>query len=417
MSTQVGWFQKYLWFYGFLLLFMLGVTACSETAPPQERFSYSLTVNIDPGETPQALKERYKANIIVWQPEAGFAILGFHESSQLALQNGAELNQNAVRTPEAKASGFETWSNAYDAWGGGFSARTSAGMGLTTFEENLVLWDQINLPEAHQLSPALGSSVKVAIIDTGIDLHHPAFKDSLAPEWQWKDFVDGDGYPQEEAGPVYGHGSAVAGIILQVAPNVTLLPIRVLRPDGAGDLTNVAAAIDWAIRQDAKLINLSLGSDADFKTLKEMVKYCKKRDVALVASAGNQGDDEIEFPARYKKEVVSVGSVDRFDIKSSFSAYGKELELLAPGENIYTPAPEQHMAAWSGTSFAAPIVTGALALALGEPELRGKRKLKDIEKKLIETSEDISKRGDNRNYKELAKGRLQLDAFLRELGK
>jgi len=406
---------KYVRLCGFLALLLVGLLACSENVPERERYSYSLSVNVAPGETPQIIKERYQAKVVVWRPEAGFAILGFHESNGIALQSGADTNQNAIHTPEAAASGLETWSSGYHAWGGGWSAWTG-GDEPTTFAENLPLWNQINLFEAHSLSPALGAGVKVAVIDTGIDLHHPAFVGKLAPEYEWKDFVDGDSYPQEERGAVYGHGSGVAGVILQVAPNVTILPIRVLRSDGTGDLTDVAAAIDWAISQGVKVINLSLGSNADYKTLKEMMKYAKKRDVALVASAGNHGDDEIEFPARYKNEVVSVGSVDRFDIKSSFSAYGKDLELLAPGEGIYTIAPDNHLATWSGTSFAAPIVTGAFALALGEAELSYKIKIKDIEKKLIKTAEDVSKRGGNRHYKELAKGRLQLDEFLRELG-
>lgn len=402
-------------FSGFLALMLTGLIACS-ARPQVERYSHSLSVSLNPGDTVQQIKNRYQGDIIVWRPEAGFAILGFHERDDISLQSDADTNQNAVGTPEVAASGLETWSSAYNAWGGGWSARLGEDNSFTTFEENLPLWDQINLSEAHDLSPALGKGVKVAVIDTGFDLRHPAFIGKLTPEHEWMDFVGGDSYPQEERGAVYGHGSGVAGVILQVAPNVTLLPIRVLRPDGTGDLTDVAAAIDWAISQDAQIINLSLGSNADFKTLKEMIKYAKKRDVALVASAGNRGDDKIEFPARYRNEVVSVGSVDRFDIKSSFSAYGKELELLAPGEHIYTSAPNNHLAAWSGTSFAAPIVTGALALALGEAELSGDRKLKDIEKQLIKTSEDVSKRGRNRNYKELAKGRLKIDEFLLELG-
>lgn len=230
----------------------------------------------------------------------------------------------------------------------------------------------------------------MAVIDTGIDLRHPAFAGRLAPASEWKDYVDGDSYPQEVSGPNYGHGTGVADIIVQVAPNVTILPLRVLGPDGAGDTTDVVAAIDYAVSRGAQVINLSLGTDTDEKALKELVKYALKADVVVVASAGNNGQESVMFPASYKDATIGVGSVNRYDELSSFSAYGKDLSLTAPGESIYTASPDQSVAYWSGTSFAAPIVSGAAALALGERATYYKMKLKDFGKVLVDASYDVS---------------------------
>ena len=273
------------------------------------------------------------------------------------------------------------------------------------------------MPEGQALASRLGAGVKVAVIDTGIDLRHPAFAGKLAPSSEWKDYVDGDNYPQEVPGSNYGHGTGVADIIVQVAPNVTILPIRVLGPDGAGDTTDVVAAIDYAVSRGAQVINLSLGTDTKEKALEELVKYALKADVTVVASAGNNGRESVMFPASYKDATIGVGSVNRYDELSTFSAYGKDLSLTAPGESIYTAAPDQSVGYWSGTSFSAPIVSGAAALALGERATYPKMKPKDISKELSGASRDVRGRGRNAQFKgdQLGKGRLDIDDALQKI--
>ena len=153
-----------------------------------------------------------------------------------------------------------------------------------------------------------------------LDLEHPAFYDRLAPQSEWKDFVDGDAYPQEErseggANNNYGHGTGVAGVVSQVAPNATILPLRVLDAEGVGDVTDVAAAIDHAVTSGADIINLSLGTDEDSDVLNRMIAYAAEHKVFVIASSGNTGDDKITYPARNAKQsgkagdyLVSVGS-------------------------------------------------------------------------------------------------------------
>ena len=357
-----------------------------------------------------------------------FAVLGLQDTGELRTL-GAKKNK-AFKSPEVATStvdgsgrtawsgGRSSWSGGRSAWSGGRSSWSGGGK-PTTFVENLPYWDQVDLPEGQVLAPHLGAGVKVAVIDTGIDLKHPAFAGRLAPAGEWKDYVDGDSTPQEVPGPNYGHGTGVADIIVQVAPNVTILPLRVLGPDGAGDTTDVVAAIDYAVSRGAKVINLSLGTDTDEKALKELVKYALKAEVVIVASAGNNGQQDIMFPARYNSEVLGVGSVNRYDELSTFSAYGKELSLTAPGEFIYTAAPDQSVAYWNGTSFAAPIVSGTVALALGERATYPKMKIGELDKGLSGASDDVSGRGRNSRFKsdQLGKGRLDIDDALRAVFK
>ena len=401
------------WLFRSSFLAMLALGACFQQDSVRSEYSYLHTVPVLPSDTLKETEQHYGGDVLLWRPDESMAVLGYKDEGDLFLLDvEPDPNIGALSVPGVSASSL-SWASRYDAWGGGWSAWTAEDSSLTTFQENLIYWEKIKLAKGQRLAPNLGAGVKVAIIDTGLDLYHPALKDNLTSDNEWRDFVDDDNVPQEEPGTHLGHGTSVAGIILQVAPEVTLLPIRALGVDGTGDLIDVVRAIDWAMLMGADIINLSLGSNADLKTLKEMLKLAKKKELVIVASVGNQGDNEVEFPARYKKEVVNVGSVDRDDVKSSFSSYGKNLEVFAPGEDLYSLAPDSQIAVWSGTSFAAPIVTGAVALALGEADDK-KVKVKELDKYISETAEDISKRRGNQGYKkeELGKGRLNIAAFL-----
>jgi subtilisin family serine protease len=142
------------------------------------------------------------------------------------------------------------------------------------------------------------------------------------------------------------------------------------------------------------------------------IKMAEAKGVFVVASTGNSGDTQVIYPAADAKGAyrLSVTSVDLHDLKSDFATYGKAVEIAAPGENIYGPAPEEHLAAWSGTSMAAPMVSGALALALGEPLSKPVGELSD---QVMNRAADLYHDGLNRPYKnQLGKGRLDLFGFL-----
>lgn len=378
-----------------ITLFVLAACSNGSSVPePSDiaEFSAVALVDISAGIGKAELEALHGGSAIVFRPEAGFAVLGFSEAQAALTTLATDPSENVFAAPEitaagvdawaggvdawaggvdAWAGGFDAWAGGFDAWAGGVDAWAGGNQTASTFSQNLDVWDRINLPEAQAKAPNLGSGIKVAVLDTGIDLTHPAFAGKLAPASEWKDFVDGDRTPQEAQGSNYGHGTGVAGIILQVAPNATILPIRVLDGDGVGDTDDIVAAMDFAIQKGADVINLSLGATQDVAALRAMVDYANSLEVAVVASAGNTDSQSLTYPANYApgtnaKFVFGVGSVNTSDVKSPFSNYGGRLELVAPGERLYTVAPDAGIGYWSGTSFSAPIVSGALALGFGD---------------------------------------------------
>ncbi len=378
-------FQTVWWRAALAALTAAALSACggapAPDAEPPVRYDYALSVDITPQDSRAEVEARYGASALVWHPEAGFAVLGV-EGSLVPPDAEAlrENNKDAFSIPGVSALGRNSWASGRNSWASGWNAVAGGADEAvrTTFEQNLTAWRQVRLAEGQALAPSLGRGVKVAVIDTGVDVYHPALQGRLAPKSEWKDFVDGDALPLDERSDAgnggHGHGTGVAGVILQVAPEATILPLRVLRSDGSGDLTDVALAIDWAVQSGADVINLSLGAhgDTDSKALSRVLKYARQqRGVLFAVSSGNSGDDKVAYPAKLARRggfehLVSVGSVDALRVRSAFSTYGSDVSLYAPGEAVYTLAPERGVMHCTGTSFAAPVVAGALALALGD---------------------------------------------------
>jgi hypothetical protein len=368
--------------YLFLSLLLLILAACSSVQPPHtsDSYHYVASVEIAAAATQAEVEKAYGGHAVVFRPEAGFAILGFSKAEGELTSLSTDPNQNVFKAPEmnaagshsAWAGGYSAWTGGWNAWTGGWNAWSGGTSTIPTLPgENRYGWNQLNLPATHTLAKNFGTGIKVAVIDTGLDLSHPMFSGRLAPSSQWKDYVDGDSNPQEvSGGSAYGHGTAVAGLILQVAPKATIMPIRALKADGSGDVAQVVSAIDWAIYNGAKVINLSLGTNVDVAALKAEIDYATSRGIYVVASAGNEGNSStLTYPAAYAKTgnnakyLLSVGSsgLDNSYL-SSFSNRGPALELVAQGEQFYSAYPGNQIAQVKGTSFAAPIVAGTLAL-------------------------------------------------------
>lgn len=213
----------------------------------------------------------------------------------------------------------------------------------------------------------------------------------------------------------------VAGIIRQVAPRATILPLRVLGPDGSGSVADLVAAIQWAVDKGANIINLSLGSDTFSSSVSAALLNASYKGVLVVASTGNTGDGHVTYPASYATVPLtgwlrlSVTSVDARDVKSSFATYGYSVEVAVPGENVFGPAPEERVAAWTGTSMAAPMASGTLALAFGQ-ELNVSRH--DLAEKLKNGTSAIDTLSLNQLFKGMiGKGRLNIEEFLRNVVK
>jgi thermitase len=390
------------WLWAGIVALLL--TACGGPGLPDgdvapQRHVYIATVDIEADADRASVAARTGGDVLTWLPEAGFAVLGFHATPNgIALLSTTDLNQDVVGVPdevvdeEAEAAGVSAWAGGVSAWAGGVSAWAGgvsawAGGTANPFPGNDQPWAQIGLGQAQELAGELGRGVLVAVIDTGIDLQHSGFTGRLAPAHTWLDLVDGDAYPHEGyesvlrngawvleptgTGDYFGHGTAAAGIVLQAAPLATILPIRVLNSQGRGDASSIVKAIDHAVAQGARVINLSLGTKNSVRAIQAMVDYAHGLGVVVVASSGNSGNTRVTYPAVTAAQgayvhAIGVGSVDADDRKSSFSTYGADLEMLAPGSGIATLFPGDATALVHGTSFAAPWVSGVAALAIAE---------------------------------------------------
>ena len=369
------------------------------------RYSYVHALTIPATLSKASLQSTYGGKILAFNPELGTAIVANNVSSKQTYDVSVEVNASNIKLGDAKALGFSAWSTGYSAWSTGYSAwstgysawstgysawstgysawSTGTTSAATTFSENLSSWNAIRLADAQTLVPELGRGVKVAVIDTGIDLNHGAFSGHLDTV-NMKDFLLNTSSPQEVdssavAGTYsdgYGHGTATADLVLQIAPNATILPLRVLDGNGTGDVQTIANAISYAVTSGAKVINLSLGSSSDSSAINWAIASAVSKGVTVVVASGNTGDTNVLYPAynAYGQLTnvsssqfngsVSVGSVTSGLIKSSFSTYGPHLELTAPGESLKTAFPGNTTVLATGTSFAAPLVSGAVALAL-----------------------------------------------------
>ncbi len=227
--------------------------------------------------------------------------------------------------------------------------------------------EHLDLSLAHELST--GSGVVVAVLDTGVQLDHPALAPHLVAGY---DFLDGDTVPADEGNGLdddgdglvdeaTGHGTHVAGIVLLVAPESQIMPLRVLNSDGVGSAFQVAQAMIYATDHGAQVLNLSLGTALPSDVLLEGVNYARSAGVMVVAAAGNLNSTEPQYPAA-SEGVIAVAALDNQRLKASFSNYGPWVDLAAPGESIYSTYPIDGYGWWSGTSVATPFVSGQIAL-------------------------------------------------------
>lgn len=224
---------------------------------------------------------------------------------------------------------------------------------------------KINADDAWNISS--GSGVKVAVIDTGVDRDHPDLDANLAGclnfIQSWKTCEDDN-----------GHGTHVSGIIaaennnfgvVGVAPNARLYALKVLNSQGSGYLSDIIEALDWAIANKMQVVNMSLGTSSNVLSFQEAVQRASAAGIIQVAAAGNSGsaDNTVIYPAKYS-EVIAASAIDGTDNVPYWSSRGPEVDLAAPGVNIYSTYLKGKYQTLSGTSMAAPHVAGVVALRL-----------------------------------------------------
>ncbi len=261
----------------------------------------------------------------------------------------------------------------------------------------------------------------VAVIDTGFGLNH----EDLEGRWAdgGYDFYNNDDNPiagsTNPNGDAVSHGTMVAGLVGSTGDNgvgpasvnwkTKILPLQVLSDDGYGWTDDVAAAVNYATNQGVDVINMSLGSEASDPILKSAVDNAIESGITVVAAAGNCGSTnyqyqgcsyqgQIIYPAKYSN-VIAVGATDSNNNRASFSSYGPEVDIVAPGSGAIRSTmwlPSNQTSAYnsilSGTSFSSPIVAGIAALHVGEnPEITPAQ----LKNNLITSAQKVASMKDN----------------------
>jgi len=212
-----------------------------------------------------------------------------------------------------------------------------------------------------------GDPIKVAIVDTGIDLTHPDLKDNIKGGVSTVLYTIS--YNDDN-----GHGTHVAGIVaaidneigvIGVGPKIDLYAVKVLDRRGSGYLSDVIEGLDWAIKNGMQIVNMSFGASSYNASLEDAIKKVNAAGIVQVAAAGNSGpgDNTVSYPAKFA-EVIAVTATDQTDTIASWSSRGSEVDLAAPGVDIYSTYKGSTYKTLSGTSMAAPHVTGTAALVL-----------------------------------------------------
>jgi len=266
----------------------------------------------------------------------------------------------------------------------------------------------VQIPDSWALLPPTGTAPVVAVIDTGIDYTHPSLEDAM---WKNPGEIPGNGIDDDHNGyidDVYGynfanknsnvmdcndHGTHVAGIIRGSTQNilpsggslpagihsskVKIMAVKFLDCDGVGTTSDAVSAIYYAVQNGAKVLNNSWGGGGYSASLVSAIYYAYQNNAIFVAAAGNSGlnlDSSPMYPASYTvPNIISVAASNTFDYLPYFSNYGaNSVHIAAPGVGILSTIPNNNYVSMSGTSMAAPFISGLSAMMLwAKPTMNG----------------------------------------------
>ncbi|MGH3738066.1 MAG: S8 family serine peptidase [Micromonosporaceae bacterium] len=262
--------------------------------------------------------------------------------------------------------------------------------------------DSLQVSELHKITQ--GEGVTVAVIDTGVDATHPDLAGSVLPGKEFPDkggdgHTDKDGHGTGMASLIAGHGHGTGGRdgVLGMAPKAKILPIRVpLGKDQKSQPDDAADAINWAVAQGAKVINLSIGQGSSHY-LSEAVESALDQGVVIVNAAGNSVDVAEIYGIGLIPGVVVVSGTDVDGNPSTGSVTGAEVCLAAPMEKVMAAGAGKRgrYAAGTGTSDSAALVSGAAALVFSKyPGIDGN----NVINRLISTADDRGPEGRDEQY-------------------
>jgi thermitase len=219
---------------------------------------------------------------------------------------------------------------------------------------------KINIPALSQFE--VKEPILVAVLDTGIDKNHEDLQGKVIDEVNFSDSLSLE--------DLNGHGTFIAGIIAAninngigiagIAPNCRLLNVKVADDEGRCTGLDVARGIMWAINHGAKVINISIELDTDFRLLEEAVKYAWEQGALVVSAASNQTIEPV-YPACYEN-CIAVVAIDKCDNQGPLTGYGDWVDVAAPGLAVFSTLPDDNYGYESGTSFAVAHVSALASL-------------------------------------------------------
>jgi subtilisin family serine protease len=261
----------------------------------------------------------------------------------------------------------------------------------------------IRLTDAQNGFNVSGTGI-VAVIDTGVDINHPVLYPVLLPGYdftrnqpgasEWLDVpqlqsgnLNTGSEPEQpvvvqqssaaildqssaailDGGPysAFGHGTMTTGLVHLVAPKAKILPLKAFSSSGTGYLSNIVAALYYAVQHQANVVNMSFDVSTPSPALSAAISYANQQGVILVAAAGNESTSAPVYPAALNSNVMGIASTTDWDTRSSFSNYGDtDVWIAAPGEYVISTFPGGTYASASGTSFSSPLVAGSADLLL-----------------------------------------------------
>jgi subtilisin family serine protease len=236
-----------------------------------------------------------------------------------------------------------------------------------------------------------GDGILVAVLDTGVDDSNPSLTGQTFGGY---DIVNDMAFVTDKN----GHGTACASLIagkggeggvLGAAPKAKILPVKVMDDSGKSDGFAIAKGIVYAVEKGAKIINLSLGTTSETTLLDSAIDYALGKGVLIVAASGNEGKEGENYPSTVDG-VLCVGAIDGEKWKAAFSNYGPKVDLVAPGVLVAAAAPMGGVVLMSGTSSAAPLVSGAAASVWSENPNWSAEK---VAEKLMAEADDLGSPG------------------------
>lgn len=220
--------------------------------------------------------------------------------------------------------------------------------------------DKLNLPQAHER--VRGDGVRVAVIDTGVDVSHPALQGAVVAQFN----------AAASPADVHNHGTGIAGLIAArggftgSAPAAQILAVRAFDPDSTSAQATTFAilkGLDWSVEQQARIINMSFAGPADPAMTRALLAASRK-GVILVAAAGNAGAQSPPLYPAADPNVIAVTATGAEDTIFSRANQGRYVTVAAPGVDVVAPATAGGYQVSSGTSLSAAEVSGVVALLL-----------------------------------------------------